>query len=162
MADQPNEADLRNILTSSKVGELASTTVPSLKPTNTIAEAAAEMWKQSHGSAVICADDGKLVGIFTERDLLWAIGEKRSMETPLSEVMTADLRTVATGDSLFDAIRWMDQGGYRRLPVVDASGAPAGIVDVKAIMHFLVELFPAGVYNQASHAQSIAKKREGA
>jgi CBS domain-containing protein len=161
MAGQSNQTDLRSILTSVKVGDLASTTVPTLKPANTIAEAAAEMWNQSHGSAVICAA-GELVGIFTERDLLQAIGEGLSMETPLAEVMSADLRTVSTGDSLFDAIRWMDQGGYRRLPVVDASGAPAGIVDVKAITHFLVELFPAGVYNQASHAQSIAKNREGA
>ena len=161
MADQSNQTDLRSILMSVKVGELASTTVPSLKTTSTIAEAAAEMWNQSHGSAVICAE-GKLVGIFTERDLLRVIGENRSLETPLSEVMTADLQTVATGDSLFDAIRWMDQGGYRRLPVVDSSGAPAGIVDVKAITHFLVELFPAGVYNQASHAQSTAREREGA
>jgi hypothetical protein len=36
------------------------------------------------------------------------------------------------------------------------------IIDVKALVHFLVEHFPAAIYNQASHAQLIAKDREGA
>ncbi len=161
MTDQSDEMYLRRILKSTEVGELALTTGPSLRTTNTIADAAVEMWNQSHGSVVICTDE-RLVGIFTERDLLRTIGENRSMETPLSEVMTAGPQTVASSDSLFDAIGWMDQGGYRRLPVVDPSGAPAGIVDVKVITHFLVEIFPAGVYNQASHAQSITRNREGA
>ena len=56
----------------------------------------------------------------------------------------------------------MDEGGYRRVPVLDSSGTPVGVVDVKTITHFLVEHFPAAVYNQASHAQLIAKDREGA
>jgi hypothetical protein len=56
----------------------------------------------------------------------------------------------------------MDEGGYRRLPVVDSSGAPAGIVDTKSLVHFLVGHFPAAIYNQAPHASLLAKDREGA
>ncbi len=158
MSDQ---MDLRNILTSTKVGEVAITARPKLKPTDTAADAAAEMREQSHGSATIC-DGGKLVGIITERDLLKVIEANGSLESPLSEVMTADPQTVSVEDSLFDAIRSMDEGGYRRLPVVDASGVPMGIFDVKMVVHFLVGHFPAAVYNQASHAQLLAKHREGA
>jgi predicted transcriptional regulator len=84
------------------------------------------------------------------------------MNAPLSEVMTKSPQTVTADATLYDVIRLMDKGGYRRLPVVDATGLPVGIVDVKSIVHFLVEHFPAAVYNQASHAQLLAKHREGA
>lgn len=153
--------ELRNILISTKVAELVTTKRPTLEPSDTVAAAAAEMRKQSHGSALVCSE-GKLVGIFTERDLLEIIGNGQSLETPLAEVMTENPKTVETEDNLLDATRYMDTGGYRRLPVVDPSGQPVGVVDVKAIVHFLVEHFPAAVYNQASHAQLIAKHREGA
>jgi len=64
--------ELKNILTSAKVGELTLTEVPILDPSNTIDVASAEMRNHSHGSALVCLD-GKLVGIFTERDLLKVI-----------------------------------------------------------------------------------------
>lgn len=153
--------ELRNILTSTKVGELVATRRWALEPSDTVAAAAAEMREHSHGSALVCSG-GKLVGIFTERDLLQIIGSGQNLETPLSEVMTSNPQTIKTEDNLLDATRYMDTGGYRRLPVVDPSGRPVGVVDVKAIVHFLVEHFPAAVYNQASHAQLIAKHREGA
>ncbi len=153
--------DLRSILTSTKVGELALTTRPSLRSTDTVSAAADEMRKASHGSAVIC-DDNKLVGIFTERDLLRVIGEGGDLNQPLSDVMTRNPQTLTVDDTLFDATRFMDQGGYRRLPVVDADKTPVGIVDVKTVSHFLVQHFPEAVYNQASHDQLIAKNPEGA
>ncbi|MBW3542772.1 MAG: CBS domain-containing protein [Planctomycetes bacterium] len=161
MADDSSRVELRSILTLTRVGEIALSTRPTLTPGDTIAAAAARMREESHGSALICSD-GKLVGIFTERDLLRVIAAGRDLNTPLSEVMTVRPQTVTTEQTLFDATRWMDEGGYRRLPVVDASGAPVGIIDVKNITHFLVEHFPEAVYNQASHAQLIARHREGA
>ena len=153
--------DLRSILTSTEVGEVVSTTRPTLKPTDTVRAAAEEMKRISHGSALIC-EEGKLVGIFTERDFLKVIGGQGGMDSLLSEVMTSNPQTVSIEDSLLDATQFMDEGGYRRIPVLDSSGSPVGVVDVKTVTHFLVEHFPTAVYNQAPHAQLIAKDREGA
>lgn len=153
--------ELRSILTSHKVGEVALTVRPVLQPSDPISAAAERMRCEKHGSALVCSD-GKLVGIFTERDLLRLIASGQGLDTPLSEVMTVDPHTVTVEDYLFDVTQSMDQGGYRRLPVVDSAGFPVGIVDVKTIVHFLVEHFPEAVYNQAAHAQLIAKHREGA
>ena len=153
--------ELRSILTSTKVGELLLATRATLLPSDSVSQAAEEMRTESHGSVAVC-DEGKLIGIFTERDLLGVIAGGGSMEMLLSEVMTADPQTVTVDDTLFEAVRRMVEGGYRRLPVVDSSGAPEGIVDVKTITHFLVEHFPAAVYNQAPHDSTIAKNREGA
>jgi len=161
MSEVPESADLRSILLSTKVGALSISTRPTLEPANTIADAAAEMRSQSHGSAVICSDS-KLVGIFTERDLMKYIAEGQALDTPLKNVMTTNPTTVTANDTLLEATRLMDEGGYRRLPVVDAAGTPVGIVDVKTITHLLVEHYSAGIYNQPSHQQSIAKNREGA
>ena len=153
--------ELRSVLTSTRVGELSFTAPRVLKPSATVSDAAASMREESHGTALV-GEAGRLTGIFTERDLLRIVAEGNRLDAPLSEVMTASPRTASTEDSLFDVIRLMDQGGYRRVPVIDASGTPVGIVDVKAISHHLVEHFPATIYNQASHAQQLAKKSEGA
>jgi len=161
MSDQPAQRELRSILQSTRVGDLKLTPCPILQPTATVAEAAAAMRRQSHGSAMVCAA-GKVVGIFTERDQMRVVAGGKGLEIPLSQVMTANPKTVTMAETLFEVARSMDEGGYRRLPVVDAAGAPAAIVDVKALVHFLVEHFPAAVYNQASHEQVTAKDREGA
>lgn len=152
---------LRRVLETSRVGQLTLKEVPLLKGNDPISEAAAQMRAQSHGSALIC-QDGRLTGVFTERDLLKCIASGKAMTSPVSSVMTANPQTVTPDDTLLSVIRHMDQGGYRRLPVTDAEGRPEGIVDVKTVVHFLVEHFPSAVYNQASHAQQTAKDREGA
>lgn len=153
--------ELRSILTSTRVGEITLGARPVLDQTDTVAAAAEEMRRVSHGSALVC-EGGRLAGIVTERDLLRVLADGKALQTPLSEVMTAGPKTLTTEETLYDATRWMNEGGYRRLPVVDSSGAPVGIVDVKMITHFLVECFPEAVYTQASHDQLTTKQREGA
>jgi CBS domain-containing protein len=152
---------LRQLLTSSRVGQLGLKDVPVLQLDETVAAAAEEMRSHSHGSALVCRD-GKLVGIFTERDLLKLLAAGNSLNSPLSVAMTSAPRTVTLDDPLMAVIQLMDEGGYRRLPVTDSAGKPKGIVDVKSVVHFLVEHFPKAVYNQAPRALSRAKDREGA
>ena len=152
---------LRQLLITSHVGQLAPKEVPVLRGEQTIADAVSEMRSHSHGSAMVCRD-GKLIGIFTERDLMTHLAAGKALEQPLSAVMTANPRTVRVDDSLMTVIRLMDEGGYRRLPVVNSTGSPVGVVDVKSVVHFLVEHFPKAVYNQASRALLNARDREGA
>ncbi|MCH8829598.1 MAG: CBS domain-containing protein [Planctomycetes bacterium] len=152
--------ELKNILTATTVGELTLPPCTQLAPTDTVADAVVAMSSMSHGCAVIC-EQGKLIGIFTERDLLHVIAEQ-SFDVPLESVMTKNPRSVSTDDMLFAAAQYMDEGGYRRLPVLNSEGEVVSVLDVKALTHFLVEHFPAAIYNQASHAQLIARHREGA
>ena len=161
MSEQPAQRELRSILRSTRVGDLKLAACPILMPTATVAEAAVAMRRQSHGSAIVCSSD-KVAGIFTERDLMRVIAGGKGLDIPLSQVMTANPKTVTEAETLFEVARSMDQGGYRRLPVVDAAGKPMAIIDVKTLVHFLVEHFGATIYNQASHEQLIAKDREGA
>ncbi len=152
---------LRQLLTTSHVGQLGPKEIPVLQGEQAVSEAVRQMRAHSHGSAMVCRD-GKLIGIFTERDLLKLLSEGKSLDLPLSQVMTSRPRTVSPDDTLMTVIQLMDEGGYRRLPVVDSAGSPVGIVDVKSVVHFLVEHFPKAVYNQAPRALSRARDREGA
>lgn len=161
MSTEPLPHDLRDLLTSTRVGEITIKNRSTLLPSNSVAHAADQMRARSHGSALVC-EDGQLVGIFTERDLLRIVAGDGALDMPLSEVMTKKPQTITTEESLMDAVNLLDRGGYRRLPVVDAGGAPVGIIDVKTLVHFLVEHFPESIYNQASLHQLIARNPEGA
>lgn len=153
--------DLKEVLHNTRVGELTLTGRPTLRPSDTVAAAAAEMRSTSHGSAIICEDE-RLVGIFTERDLIRVLSAGDALDQRLQDVMTAEPQTLGVDDKLIDAITAMDAGSYRRIPVIDSAQRPVGILDVKSVVHFLVELFPKTIYNQAAHAQLIARHREGA
>lgn len=133
----------------------------SLSPEQTAADAVALMRARGVGCVLICAE-GRLVGIFTERDLLRRVlAAGRPMTIPLHECMTPNPVTVQPKDPINTAVRLMEEGGYRHLPVVDA-GKPVGILSVKRIVHYLVEHFPATVYNLPPDRQASARSREGA
>jgi len=153
--------DLREILTSTRIGQLTLKSVPILTRDDTVQQAAAEMRSHSHGSALV-VEDGLLIGVFTERDLLRCLAEGRALDDSVADAMTASPQTVTMDDSLFSAIGYLDHGGYRRVPVVDQQGAPIGIIDVKSIVHFFVEHFPAAVYNQSARSKQMTSDREGA
>ncbi len=155
------EFDLRRLLFETHVSELTLTVVPLLFPEQTLEEAAAAMREVSHGCALICQDD-ELVGIITERDLLGFLADGTDFDAPLSKSMTSNPQTLSTESTLLEAVRQMDQGGYRRLPVVGSNACAVGIVDVKTVMNFVVEHVPGTVYNQASNALLSVSRAEGA
>ncbi len=128
-----------------------------------IAEAVARMREHRASCLLVCDTTGKLVGVFTERDLLRrVIAAGRSWATPLHEVMTPDPECVAEKDPVRAAIGLMQRGGYRHLPVVDEAGRPVGVLSVKQVVHYIVEHFPAAVYNLPPDPRANPTTREGA
>ena len=131
-------------------------------PRQTVAEAVELMRKEQVGCILVC-DANKLVGVFTERDLtrrVLAVGKPLTL--PVAECMTPNPVVVQPKDSIAAAVRRMEEGGYRHLPVVDEAGGPVGILSVKRIVHYLVEHFPTTVYNLPPDPDSVPQEREGA
>jgi len=127
----------------------------------TVADAVDLMRRDNVGCVLVC-DGDRLVGLFTERDLMTrvlAVG--KPLSHPVAEVMTADAETVAPKDPIRLAVRKMKAGGHRHLPVVDEAGRPVGLVSVKGVVHYLVEHYPAAVYNQPPPGQ-VPDSPEGA
>ncbi len=97
----------------------------------TVAEAARLMRERAVG-AVMVLDEGKLVGVFTERDALFrVVAESRDVQTTrLSEVMTRHPRTVSPDMAFSDALHIMHEGGFRHVPVV-RDGRPVGMISCR-------------------------------
>jgi CBS domain-containing protein len=94
--------------------------------------AASRLMKQRRIGAILVVDKGRLAGIFTERDALFrVIAEGRSPETTqLSEVMTANPRTIAPDRPFGHALHLMYEGEFRHVPVVE-DGRPIGLVSAR-------------------------------
>ena len=132
-----------------------------LAPQAPVREAFERMKEQQRGAVLICRDE-KLVGIFTERDALALMADAVDLGVPIERVMTPDPVALSEHDTVGAAITKMAQGGYRRLPIVDAEGRPVGFVKVGSILHFLVDHFPATVYNLPPAPHHATEAREGA
>ena len=132
-----------------------------LDPLAPVREAFERMKEQQRGAVLICRE-GKLVGIFTERDALALMADAVDLSVPIERVMTPDPVALSEHDTVGAAITRMAQGGYRRLPIVDAEGRPVGFVKVGSILHFLVDHFPATVYNLPPAPHHATEAREGA
>jgi CBS domain-containing protein len=126
-----------------------------------VADAAKLMREKRVGCVLVC-EQRRIVGIFTERDLLRRVlAPGLGLDLPMQACMTPDPVTVHPKDSIICAIKRMQKGGYRHLPVV-IDERPVGILSVKRIVHYLVEHFPAKVYNLPPHPQPSHPQREGA
>lgn len=126
-----------------------------------VADALDLMRRDNVGCVLVC-DAERLVGLFTERDLMTrvlAVG--KPLSHPVAEVMTPDPETVSPKDPIRLAVRKMKAGGHRHLPVVDEGGRPVGVVSVKGVVRYLVEHYPAAVYNQPPPGQ-VPDSAEGA
>ena len=92
---------------------------------------AARLMRDGDMGSVPVVEDGKLVGIVTDRDIVVrSIAEGRDSSSPVSEAMTTEIFSVKPDDFVFEAIRLMGDKQVRRLPVVDADGHLAGIIAI--------------------------------
>jgi CBS domain-containing protein len=101
------------------VGEVMSRDLITVSPATSVAEAATVMGGKHVGSALVM-DGGRLAGIFTERDIVRALGEHfDAAGHPVSSWMTPKPITVGPESPTDEALDMMLSGGFRHLPVVD-------------------------------------------
>jgi len=106
--------------------------------------------------------DGKLAGIFTERDLvLRVVGVEGALDQPVSDWMTPDPDRVRQQDPVDAAIRLMRRRGYRNVPVVDEADQVIGCVRHKDIVDYVVEVYPEQVLNLPPDPGQVVLEREG-
>jgi CBS domain-containing protein len=106
---------------------------------------------------------GRMIGIFTERDFVnRVVAAGVDVSQPIETVMTRTPKTVSRGASVQSAVELMASGGYRHLPVTGDGGEPLGVLSVKDVVRYLVEYFPAKVYNLPPTPDQAQPAREGA
>ncbi len=86
--------------------------------------------------------DSKLVGIFTERDILQKVaGQITDLKSrQVGDLMTPDPETLKPTDSVASALKMMYIGGYRHLPVV-SDNQPTGILSIRHLLGYIARTF---------------------
>jgi CBS domain-containing protein len=144
------------------VSRLHPTPPRRIAPEQTVAEAVDLMKQHRVGCLLVCRGD-RLLGIFTERDLMRRVlAPGKPLHLSVASCMTPNPITVHPKDPIGLAVKRMEEGGYRHLPVVDEAGRPLGVLSVKRIVHYLVEHFPATIHNLHPNPGGAPLEREGA
>ncbi|MEX0865871.1 MAG: CBS domain-containing protein [Pirellulales bacterium] len=128
-------------------------------PDTPVREVVAALQQHNAGTAVV-SEEGRPVGIFTERDAIRLIAAASDMAMPIRDVMINPVVCLPRQASVGQAIQLMQQHGYRSLPIVDDDGKLQGMIKVSGIVHYFVDHFPQTVLNLA--APNGTSEREGA
>jgi len=127
------------VVASTTVREIMSTELVTVDPTATLTETARVMFAGRAGSALVLRD-GTLVGIFTERDILRALGDSSSADlarvSPVSKWMSEDPETIGPETLIGEALDRMLFGGFRHLPVMDGE-AVVGMVSMRDLARIM-------------------------
>ena len=118
---------------------LINRTIHYIQPHQTVFEAAGYMAECNVG-AVPVLDGTKLVGIFSERDIMSKVVTRQldPLHTPIAEVMSTTLRTLAPNSSCEDAMVMMQTHGVRHLPVCEGSTL-VGFLSLRDLLRHTLE-----------------------
>lgn len=116
-------------MTNRKLAEIVNgQSLLTLAEQTTVQDACRCMWESRKGSVLVVDQGQRLRGIFTGRDAVRILAEGKSAEaTTLAYAMTPDPATAAPTVRAIDALRKMNDGGFRHLPVVE-NGRILGVV----------------------------------
>jgi CBS domain-containing protein len=109
-----------------------------VSPDDSVQAAISRMVEANVGAVAVC-EGPRLVGMFSERDVLRLASEGTDFErTIIGDVMTTSLVTVAPGDSVLDAARLMGERRIRHLPVLEGENL-LGMIGIREVLRALVE-----------------------
>ncbi len=107
---------------------------------NTPALEVIDQMKRAHVGCALIIDDGKLLGIFTERDVLNKLTGKRALNpaTAVKDLMSPNPETLRETDSVATALSKMSLGRYRHIPVVKADGSYS-VTSIKHVLRYIAK-----------------------
>lgn len=127
-----------NTLQHATIGQLLThKQAVSCEPALSIADAAKLMSERNVSTLAVC-EGGRLVGIFTDKDLRKrVVAARTNLDTPIAEVMTAAPRTLPRHASAAEAMALMAAGGFRHIPVLGSGGELVAILSATDILAYL-------------------------
>ena len=132
-----------------------------IDPTTPLRQAIESMKQDEGGCAIVCAADGSVVGIFTERDLLTKIvGQEIDLDAPVSNWMSPVVATLTPAATIGEAVAIMNQKGYRNIPLVK-DGKLAGSISVFDVIGYLAESYPKTTMNLPPNPDQVMETTDG-
>lgn len=132
-----------------------------IEPSTSLHQAIEAMKQDEGGCAIVCAADGAVVGIFTERDLLTkVIGQEIDLNTPVRELMSPIVATLTHDATIGDAVSIMNDKGYRNVPLVK-DGKLVGSISVFDVIGYLAESYPKTTMNLPPNPDQVMESTDG-
>jgi CBS domain-containing protein len=135
---QPDTPVKRTIMVD-PITELHSPVPECVPAGTTVAEAIARMTAKNVGYVLVTDADGRLAGIFTERDVLLKVaGEMNDLsQIAVDTLMTPNPTAVKPTEPIKHALFAMAHNSFRHVPILDEAGRPTGITTVRHIVEFI-------------------------
>ena len=112
-----------------------------VKPDDPAGDVVQRMVDKRVGCVLIVDQQGKLTGIFSERDALMKLNAQSTQlrDKPIRDFATSDPETIEADAKIAFALHRMHVGGYRHLPVLDGDGKPISVISIRDLLAYLTE-----------------------
>lgn len=150
-----------------KVGDIMTRNFISIKPEESVVNAAKKMTKKRVGSLIV-KKDKKLLGLVTQRDIIYALIKKSKKELekiPIINIAVKKVTTIKPSADIYEAMARMKKTKHRWLPVV-ISGDVVGMLTIKDIINIEPELLESmaemmEIREETEKRGKIAESRKG-
>jgi len=159
----PGPIDLGSVLVHDPISNAANHPPIIVEAETPLCEVLEKMREAGRG-AVLIVQNGRLAGIFTERDVLLRVaGFPIEVErAAVGAHMTTEPLTLPADSSVAFALNKMVVEGFRHIPLVDDDGRPTGMVSMRDLIDYLSDFFNKDVLNLPSDPSGGFRRRDGA
>lgn len=128
-----------------RVREVMKEVLITVKDDEPLTEVIKIMNERNIGSIIVTDEEGRAIGVFTERDLLRLVASNVGLDAlTVGDVMTRNVIVIEEDASLIKAVHLMAKHGIRHLPIVDEDGKVIGIISIRdaaiALARLLVDM----------------------
>jgi CBS domain-containing protein len=119
-----------------RVRDIMTREVVSCRRETDLGTAARRMFREGVGTLPVVDEQGRLVGILTDRDIAMSAATQRrnGSDIAVHEAMSTNVRSCFGEEALGSALKQMEEARVRRLPVLDDSGRLAGILSMDDVI----------------------------
>ena len=126
----------------------------------TIDEAASTMWEKRIGSVIVVDKEGKMAGILTASDIVFAVTKSLiGRDVPVSGIMSKTSIMATPNESVLTAVERMMKENVRHLPVIEKNGTPVGIVSTRDTMSIFEPLLKFVFQSKKTKTRKTATKK---
>jgi len=141
-------------MTIAAILQTKSDAIWSLAPDDTLAQAVTLLAERRIGAAPV-VEDGRVVGIFSERDVIRCLAADgaAALDTRVRDAMTAPVRSVGRDEAVIGALSLMTQQRIRHLPVLD-DDALVGFVSIGDLVKYRIDRIESDAAAMREYIQS--------